>query len=93
MTDLIDNLVAAEANAALARERLSLTVQEARVRLNPRRLAREAGRDVADRTIGLARDGSETIRSSPGVTVGVVALVAAIFGRRRIAALFRRRSR
>lgn len=49
MTDPATRLLDAEAEAAAARERLSGTLRKLQVRLNPRDLAKQAARDVADK--------------------------------------------
>jgi hypothetical protein len=89
MTDPVLTLAAAEARAALARERLSHTLAQLQVRLDPRALAERAKRDVAD----ASQTAVETVKERPAIVGGAAAAVVVFLARHRIAALFRRRHR
>ena len=88
MTDPVARLALAEAEATAARERLSMTLAQAQVRLNPKLLAKQATRDAADKGTALAQAGVESVKRNPGALTGVVALAGLFLGRHRIAALF-----
>lgn len=89
MTDPVERLSTAEANAKVARERLAGTVSVLQERLAPKRLAREAIEDIADvRTVAVDSAGRHV-----GALTGVVALAGLFLARNRIAALLGRRPR
>lgn len=79
----------AEAQAKLARDRLSATIAELQDRLNPRTLALGAARDAQEAGERAARVGADTVRRNPGTATGLVALAGLFLARHRIAALFR----
>ena len=83
MTDPVQRLAAAEANAAIARERLTNTLAVLQERVNPKRLARDAAGDVADA-------GSVAVQSAsrhPGALAGLVAAAGLFLARHRIVRL------
>jgi ElaB/YqjD/DUF883 family membrane-anchored ribosome-binding protein len=86
MTDARANLLAAEAEAALARSRLSTTLTQLQDRLDPQSLVEDA------RRAGLhaAQAGVDRAKSHPAVTVGALAAAALLLGRHRLAGLFRK---
>ena len=83
----------AERTAAAARERVSGTLAALQVKLNPRRMARQAVRDATDRGSSAAMSSLETARRNPGATAGIVAMAGLFLARRRITSLFRRKPR
>lgn len=84
-------LIAAEAEAAATRARFDATLEAVQQRLEPRRVAREAVRDVTDAGGVVAHRGVEVARRNPGALAGAVAVAGLFLGRHRIAALFRRK--
>jgi cytosine/adenosine deaminase-related metal-dependent hydrolase len=79
----------AQADVALARQRLHDTLAIVQARLEPRNLAREA----AEAATETARHGAEAARANPRVTAGVAAGalgLALVAWRRPLARLFRR---
>lgn len=87
MTDPATRLLAAEADAALARERLSTTVGQLQARLDPQLLARDA--QAVGTAAGLAAiDGA---RRNPGAVAGAVAAIGLFLARHRIGAFRRHR--
>ena len=89
MTDPVQRLAAAEANAALAKQRLSRTLGVLQERLNPGRLAREAASDVID----VGNVAADNARRHPGALAGAVAVAGLLLGRHRVLALFTGRPR
>lgn len=87
MTDPAANLLAAEAEAVLARERLSGTVARLQERLDPQLLVEEA------RVAGIAagRTAVDRARRNPGAVAGAVATIALFLGRHRISRIWRHR--
>ncbi len=83
----------AERSAADARERLTGTLSALQLKLNPRRLARQAMRDATERGSSAAMAGLESARRNPGATAGISAVAGLFLARRRIASLFRRRKK
>lgn len=83
-------LTEAEAEVAAARERLSTTLGKLQVRLNPRTLAMQAARDVADKGGAAAQASINTAVRNPGAVAGVTAAAGLFLARHRIASLFRR---
>jgi len=90
MTDSVTRLALAEAEAIVARERLSTTLTTIQARLDPKTLARTAARDVADRSGAVAMAGVDTAIRNPGAVAGVTAVAGLFLARHRIAALFGR---
>lgn len=87
MSDPVTRLSAAEAEAALARERLNATLGQLQERLDPQLLAREA--QAAGTAAGRAAiDGA---RRNPGVVAGAVAAVGLLLARHRISGFWRHR--
>lgn len=84
-------LADAEADAARARERLSATVAKLQVKLNPRTLAIQAARDVADAGNAAAQASLNTAVRNPGAVAGATAVAGLFLARHRIAELFRRK--
>lgn len=93
MTDPAARLVQAELEATVARERLSSTLALLQARLHPRRLARKAIREVADKGSVAAAAGVDGARRNPATVAGVTALAGLFFARHRIADLVRGRGR
>lgn len=89
--DAATRLAEAEAQAAVARERLSATLGRLQAKLNPRTLALQAARDVADRGGAAAQAGLDTAARNPGAVAGFTAVAGLFLARHRIAALFRRK--
>jgi hypothetical protein len=89
MTDPVQRLAAAEIEASAARERLSSTLALLQARLNPKRLARQAIRDVADKGSAVAVAGVEGAKRNPGALAGVTALAGLFLARHQIADLVR----
>ncbi len=85
-------LAQAEADAAIARERLSTTLALVQTRLSPKRLARKAMREVADKSSVAAAAGVDGARRNPGAIAGVTALAGLFLARHRIAHLVRVRT-
>lgn len=81
------DLFTAEADAALARQRLSGTVAQLQARLDPKLLAEEA----KDAGFSAARAGVDGARRNPGIIAGAVAATGLFLARHRIARLFRRK--
>jgi len=84
-------LAAAEAEAAIARERVALTLAKLQARLNPRVLARRAARDIADKGGAAAQASLDTAQRNPGALAGATALAGLFLARHRIASLFGRK--
>lgn len=83
----VETLAAAEARVALAHRRLTHTVTQLQVRLDPRERAHRAAREariVGETATAIARD-------KPQVVAGIAAVGVLFLTRRRIARLFRRR--
>jgi len=84
-------LAEAELEAAAARERLSATVGKLQVKLNPKTLALQAARDVADKGGAAAQASLDTAVRNPGAVAGATAVAGLFLARHRIAGLFRRK--
>lgn len=84
-------LAAAEVDAAVARERLSVTLAKLQVKLNPRTLALQAAREVADKGGAAAQASLNTAVRNPGAVAGATAVAGLFLSRHRIASLFRRK--
>ena len=91
MSDPVSRLAAAEAQAALARERLHFSLGALQARLEPKRLAREARRGLSDAGLAATQRTADAARRNPGALAGLVAVAGLFLGRHRIAGLFRRR--
>jgi len=89
--DAAGRLAEAEAQAVLARERLSATIGKLQVKLNPKTLARQAARDVADKSGAAAQAGLNTAVRNPGAVAGATAVAGLFLARHRIASLFHRK--
>lgn len=89
MTEPATRLAQAELDAIVARERLSSTLALLQARLNPRRLARRAMREVADKGSVAAAAGVDGARRNPGAVAGFTAVAGLYLARHRIADLFR----
>ena len=89
MTDPVQRLATAEANATAARERFSATMADIQDRLNPKRLAREAASDMAD----AGSVATESVSRHPGALAGIVALAGLFLARHRVFALLSGRPR
>lgn len=85
-------LIEAEAEAAAARERLADTFGKLQVRLNPKVLASQAAREVADKSAAAAQASLNTAVRNPGAVAGATAVAGLFLARHRIASLFRRKS-
>lgn len=83
-------VAAAEIEAALARQRVMMTIGQLQDRLNPRRLALNASRDVADASSAALTASVETVRRNPGPAAGAAAVAGLFLARHRIVGLFRR---
>ncbi|WP_082474825.1 DUF3618 domain-containing protein [Sphingomonas sp. Leaf343] len=81
------DLLAAEAEAALARERLSGTVSQLQAKLDPKALAEEA----KDAGLSAARAGAEGARRNPGLVAGAAAATGLLLASGPIARFFHRR--
>ncbi|KQT32646.1 hypothetical protein ASG29_12975 [Sphingomonas sp. Leaf412] len=86
MTDL----ESAEARAALARERLGSTVETLQAQLDPQVLIRKAKSGVVEGGERAVTASVAAAKRNPAALAGGVALIAAFFGRHRIAATARR---
>lgn len=89
--DAAARLAEAEAQAAIARERLLATVGKLQVKLNPKALALQAARDVADKGGAAAQASLDTAARNPGAVAGATAIAGLFLARHRIASLFRRK--
>ena len=89
MSDPVARLAEAELQATAARARLSTTLATLQDRLEPRKLAQEARRGLADAG-GLAADQArDAVRQRPGILAGAVAVAGLFLARHRIVALVR----
>lgn len=87
MTDPARHLLDAEAQAAEARERLSVTVSQLQARLDPKLLAKEA----RDASAAAARAGVDQARRNPGVIAGALGAAVLLLVSRSIRNMRRRR--
>lgn len=85
------DVAAAERREALARKRLTETIQELQTKLNPKTLARDVKARAVDTGKEAARTGADLAQRNPGAIAGAVAVVGVFLARRRIAKLFRRK--
>lgn len=91
--DPAEEIRAAEQREALARQKLTGTLQELQARLNPKALAREGARKVADAGQSAASKGADVARRNPAPVAGAAAVGVLFLARRRIAGLFRRKKK
>jgi ElaB/YqjD/DUF883 family membrane-anchored ribosome-binding protein len=91
MSEETARIVAAEADAAKARAQLSTTLALIQRRVEPRRLADEAKRSLADAGSAAAERTKDAVRRRPAVLAGVVAVAGLFFIRHRLAAMVRRK--
>jgi hypothetical protein len=85
------DILAAEARAAAARQRLTSTVGELQERLAPQALARDAVDTLSDAGRKALDSGVETARANPALIAGGAAALLAFLGRRRLWKLVRRK--
>ena len=85
------DIVAAEARAAAARQRLTATAGELQERLAPQTLAREAADTLTDAGRKALDTGVETAKANPAATIGGGVLFALFLARRRLWSLVRRK--
>lgn len=90
MTDPAKRLAEAERDAAVARERLSSTVNILQTKLDPKTLARSTVNEITDRGTAAAKAGVARARRNPAIVAGVALLAGLFFARRPIAAAVRR---
>lgn len=90
MSDATD-ILAAEARAAAARQRLSSTVGELQERLAPQALAKDAVETLSDAGRKALDTGVETARANPAMVAGGIAALTAFLGRKRLWRLVRRK--
>lgn len=83
MSDATD-IVAAEARAAAAKQRLTSTVGELQDRLAPQALAQEAKDTLSDAARKALDTGVETARANPAAVMGGGALIALFLARKRL---------
>ena len=83
-------VAAAEIESGLARQRVMMTSGQLQDRLNPRKLALNASRDVADAGTAALSASVETVKRNPGPTAGFAAVAGLFLARHRIVGLFRR---
>ncbi|WP_380781261.1 phosphatase [Sphingomonas sp. R86520] len=83
-------VAAAEIEAALARQRVMMTLEQLQDRLNPRKLALNAGRDVADAGTAALNASVDTVKRNPGPAAGFAAVAGLFLARHQIVGLFRR---
>jgi hypothetical protein len=83
-------VAAAEIESALARQRVMMTLGQLQDRLNPKKLALNAGRDAADAGTAALNASVETVIRYPGPTAGMAAVAGLFLARHRIVGLFRR---
>jgi hypothetical protein len=77
-------LLAAEARAAEARQRLMGTVGEIQERLQPRNVLSEVGETVSNTSRKALATTVKTAKRKPLIAIGAAALAVAILGRHRI---------
>lgn len=90
MTDPAQRLLDAQAESAAARDRVARSLANVQAKMNPRRIARRAVRDVTDAGTNAAEIGIDTVRRYPITLTGAVAAAGLFLARHRIASLFRR---
>jgi ElaB/YqjD/DUF883 family membrane-anchored ribosome-binding protein len=83
-------VAAAEIESALARQRVMMTLGQLQDRLNPKKLALNAGRDVADASTAALNASVDTVKRNPGPAAGMAAVAGLFLARHRIVGLFRR---
>ena len=92
MSDATD-ILAAEARAAAAKQRLTSTVGELQERLAAQALAREAADTLSDAGRKALDTGVEKARANPALVIGGAVLLVAVLGRRQLLSLVRRKKR
>jgi hypothetical protein len=85
------DILAAEARAAAARQRLTATVGELQERLAPQALAKDAVETLSDAGRKALDSGVETAKANPALVAGGAAALLAFFGRKRLWSLVRRK--
>ena len=90
MTDPAQRLIDAQAASVAARERVTGSMARLQDKLNPKRIARRAVRDVTDAGTSAAEVSVDTARRYPAALIGVAAAAGLFFARHRIARLVRR---
>ncbi|TPG12314.1 phosphatase [Sphingomonas oligophenolica] len=93
MTHPGDRLLAAQAEAAEQRDRVTTSMRLLKAKLSPRRIAKQAMVDATIAGESAAIAGVETARRYPGTLTGLVAAAGLFLARHRIALLFRRTPR
>ena len=91
--DPAEDIRTAERREAEARERLTETLHELQAKLNPKALAREGARKMADAGQSAASKGADAARRNPAPVAGAAAVGVLFLARKRIAGLFRRRKK
>ncbi len=81
---------AAQAQVDAARLRLSATVEEIQLRINPRTLLDEAITEVRTRSSDLAQTAADTVREQPAVVAAGAASVGLVLFRKPLGRLFRK---
>lgn len=92
MSDTSD-IVAAEARAAAAKQRLTATAGELQERLALQALAKEAVGSLSDASRRALDTGVTQARANPAMAIGGAVLAVVFLGRRRLFSLFRRKKR
>lgn len=82
-------LAEAEARSAAARERVATSFGRVQDKLNPKRVAHRAVREVTDVAATAAEVGVDTARRYPATIVGLTAAAGLFLARHRIADLVR----
>lgn len=90
-TEPATDVAAAERREAVARERLTGTMQELQAKLNPKVIARDAAARAVDSGKEAARTGADIAQRNPGTIAGAVAIIGLFLARHRIAKLFHRK--
>ena len=90
MSDPVQTLAGAQADAAAARARAAASLGRVQAKLDPKRIARRAVRDVTDAGASAAEVGVDTARRYPAALVSLVAAAGLFLARHRIAHLVRK---
>lgn len=90
MTDPVARLAQAEVAAAAARARLNASLAILQQRLEPKRLVRDARRELVEARGVATRRTVAAVRANPTTLAGAVAVAGLFVARHRIVALFRR---
>lgn len=80
----------AKLEVVAARERMARTLGDLQARISPKKLARNAARDLSEVGTAAATASVDTVRRNPGVVAGATAVAGLFLARHRITALFRR---